>query len=152
MAHSIVILPLLGFLFACALSFFKKNVHIDRLAEVITCIFIVLAAFFSFYIFIANLGNPSVVSLKIFKWIESGSFSADWSIYLDTVTRVMLVVITSVSALVHIYSIGYMSHDDSKPRFMGYLSLFTFAMIMLCLLYTSPSPRDATLSRMPSSA
>ena len=109
MAHSIVILPLLGFLIACALSFFKKNTYIDRLAEVITCIFIVFAAFFSFYIFIANIGNPSVVTFKLFSWIESGSFSADWSIYLDTVTRVMLVVITSVSALVHIYSIGYLS-------------------------------------------
>ena len=131
MIHSIVILPLLGFLIACTLSFFKRSASIDRLAEVITCTFIVLAAFFSFYIFIANIGSPSVVSLKLFTWIESGSFSADWSIYLDSVTSVMLVVITSVSALVHVYSIGYMSHDDSKPRFMGYLSLFTFAMIML---------------------
>ena len=131
MIHSIVILPLLGFLIACTLSFFKRNAFIDRLAEVITCTFIVLAAFFSFYIFIVNIGSPSVVSLKLFTWIESGSFSADWSIYLDSVTSVMLVVITSVSALVHVYSIGYMSHDDSKPRFMGYLSLFTFAMIML---------------------
>ena len=131
MIHSIVILPLLGFLIACTLSFFKSNAFIDRLAEIITCTFIVLAAFLSFYIFIENIGNPSVVSLKLFTWIESGSFSADWSIYLDSVTSVMLVVITSVSALVHVYSIGYMSHDDSKPRFMGYLSLFTFAMIML---------------------
>ena len=131
MAHSIVILPLLGFLIACALSFFKRNAFIDRLAEVITCTFIVLAAFFSFYIFIVNLGSPSVVSLKLFTWIESGSFSADWSIYLDSVTSVMLVVITSVSALVHIYSIGYMSHDPHKPRFMSYLSLFTFSMLAL---------------------
>ena len=81
MIHSIVILPLLGFLIACTLSFFKRNAFIDRLAEVITCTFIVLAAFFSFYIFIVNIGSPSVVSLKLFTWIESGSFSADWSIY-----------------------------------------------------------------------
>ena len=75
MIHSIVILPLLGFLIACTLSFFKRNAFIDRLAEVVTCTFIVLAAFFSFYIFIVNIGSPSVVSLKLFTWIETGSLS-----------------------------------------------------------------------------
>ena len=90
-----------------------------------------ITAVFSFYIFIDNIANPQIVSLEIFTWIYSGSFEASWSIYLDTVTRVMLVVITFVSALVHIYSIGYMSHDEGIPRFMGYLSLFTFSMIML---------------------
>ena len=131
MAHSIILLPLIGFLISCSLSFFKSNKFIDRAAEIITSLFITIAAIFSFYIFIDNIGDPSVVSIKLFNWISSGSFNADWSIYLDTATRVMLVLITSVSALVHIYSIGYMSHDDSKPRFMGYLSLFTFAMLML---------------------
>ena len=131
MAHSIILLPLIGFLISCSLSFFKSNKFIDRAAEIITSLFITITAIFSFYIFIDNIGDPSVVSIKLFNWISSGSFNADWSIYLDTATRVMLVVITSVSALVHIYSIGYMSHDDSKPRFMGYLSLFTFAMLML---------------------
>ena len=131
MAHSIILLPLIGFLISCSLSFFKSNKFIDRAAEIITSLFITITAIFSFYIFIDNIGDPSFVSIKLFNWISSGSFNADWSIYLDTATRVMLVVITSVSALVHIYSIGYMSHDDSKPRFMGYLSLFTFAMLML---------------------
>jgi NADH-quinone oxidoreductase subunit L len=60
-----------------------------------------------------------------------GTFVVSWSIYVDPVTRIMLIVITSVSALVHIYSIGYMSHDNSKPRFMAYLSLFTFTMLAL---------------------
>ena len=95
MIHSIVILPLLGFLIACTLSFFKRNAFIDRLAEIITCTFIVLAAFFSFYIFIDNIGSPSVVSLKLFTWIESGSFSADWSISVSY-THLTLPTICSV--------------------------------------------------------
>ena len=131
MAYSIVILPLIGFLISSILSFFKKNSSIDLASQIITSLFIVISAIFSFYIFVDNMVNPQIISLEIFTWIYSGSFEASWSIYLDTVTRVMLVVITFVSALVHIYSIGYMSHDESIPRFMGYLSLFTFAMIML---------------------
>ena len=131
MTYSIVILPLIGFLISSILSFFKKNSSIDLASQIITSSFIVISAIFSFYIFVDNMVDPKIVSLEIFTWIHSGSFEASWSIYLDTLTRVMLVVITFVSALVHIYSIGYMSHDESIPRFMGYLSLFTFAMIML---------------------
>ena len=131
MAYSIVILPLIGFLISSILSFFNKNKLIDLASQIITSSFIVVTAIFSFYIFVDNMVNPEIISLELFTWINSGSFEASWSIYLDTVTRVMLVVITFVSALVHIYSIGYMSHDGSIPRFMGYLSLFTFAMIML---------------------
>ena len=131
MAYSIVILPLVGFLISSILSFFNKNRSIDLASQIITSSFIVISAIFSFYIFVDNMVNPQVIGLELFTWIYSGSFEANWSIYIDTVTRVMLVVITFVSALVHIYSIGYMSHDGSIPRFMGYLSLFTFAMIML---------------------
>ena len=131
MTLSIVVLPLVGFLFSCFLSFFKPSKNIDVTSQIITSGFIVLTAIFSFYIFIDNMVNPEIVRIKLFAWIYSGSLEANFSIYLDTVTRVMLVVITLVSALVHIYSIGYMSQDDSKPRFMGYLSLFTFAMIIL---------------------
>ncbi len=61
----------------------------------------------------------------------SGNFVADWNIRVDTLTAVMLVVVTTVSALVHLYSIGYMHEDPARPRFMAYLSLFTFAMLML---------------------
>ena len=67
----------------------------------------------------------------IFEWISSGGFTANWSINIDPLSSVMLVVVTFVSALVHIYSIGYMSHDPHKPRFMSYLSLFTFSMLAL---------------------
>jgi NADH-quinone oxidoreductase subunit L len=64
-------------------------------------------------------------------WISSGDFTVDWAFRLDTLTAVMLVVVNSVSALVHLYSIGYMSHDEHRARFFAYLSLFTFAMLML---------------------
>ncbi len=131
MAQSIVLLPLIGFIISCVISFLRPHKNLDLFSQVITCTFVVISAVFSFYIFLSNLSDPSTLSIKIFTWISSGDFTASWSIYLDSVTRVMLVVITSVSALVHVYSIGYMSHDDSKPRFMGYLSLFTFAMLML---------------------
>ncbi len=65
------------------------------------------------------------------RWIGSGDFQAHWALRFDTLTAVMLIVVTSVSACVHIYSVGYMSHDPSRARFMAYLSLFTFAMLML---------------------
>ncbi|MGB7205406.1 MAG: proton-conducting transporter membrane subunit, partial [Anderseniella sp.] len=69
--------------------------------------------------------------VPVLEWIRSGGMAADWSLRIDTLTAVMLVVVTSVSSLVHVYSIGYMSHDDNQPRFFAYLSLFTFAMLML---------------------
>ena len=75
--------------------------------------------------------NHIDIILPLFSWIEIGELSVSWSIRYDMLTAVMIIVITTVSAMVHIYSIGYMSHDKSKPRFMSYLSLFTFAMLML---------------------
>ena len=131
MIHSIVLLPLFGFVISCLFSFFKSDQTIDRITQIVTSLFISISAILSFYLFVINLSNPQVYKFTLFTWITSGDLSVNWSLYIDAVTRVMLVVITSVSALVHIYSIGYMSHDNSKPRFMGYLSLFTFAMIML---------------------
>jgi NADH-quinone oxidoreductase subunit L len=80
------------------------------------------------YQVIANQYEENIV---IATWINSGSLDVNWSMLIDPLSAVMLVVVTSVSSLVHIYSIGYMSHDPHKPRFMAYLSLFTFAMLML---------------------
>ena len=77
----------------------------------------------------AILGHSQIVPLV--HWIASGDFEADWAIRVDTLTAVMLVVVTGVSSLVHLYSIGYMREDDGRPRFFSYLSLFTFAMLML---------------------
>ena len=129
--YSIAILPLLGFILSCSFSFFKSSKELDLASQIITSTFITIIACLSFYLLLTNLSQPQVDKVILFTWITSGDFSVNWSLYIDSVTRVMLVVITSVSALVHIYSIGYMSHDSSIPRFMGYLSLFTFAMIML---------------------
>jgi NADH-quinone oxidoreductase subunit L len=69
--------------------------------------------------------------VQVLHWISVRHFTVDWAFRLDTLTAVMLVVVNSVSALVHLYSIGYMSHDEHRARFFAYLSLFTFAMLML---------------------
>lgn len=71
------------------------------------------------------------LKIEVLRWVNSGALNANWALRIDTLTAVMLVVVTTVSALVHIYSIGYMSHDPYQPRFFSYLSLFTFAMLML---------------------
>ena len=81
--------------------------------------------------FFSYLGEKDSEVIHIFNWFTSGNFVADWSIRLDSLTTTMFIVVCSVSACVHLYSIGYMSDDSSKERFMGYLSLFTFFMLML---------------------
>ena len=75
--------------------------------------------------------HENVYKVEVLTWIRSGGMAADWALRVDTLTAVMLVVVTSVSSLVHVYSIGYMSHDDNQPRFFAYLSFFTFSMLML---------------------
>ena len=88
-----------------------------------------LIAWFVFSLYMTGLGVAQVV--PVLEWIRSGEMTVDWSLRIDSLTAVMLVVITSVSALVHVYSWGYMAEDPSQPRFFAYLSLFTFAMLML---------------------
>ena len=88
-----------------------------------------LIAWMTFAAFISGMNAMQVV--PVLDWIRSGDMVVDWSLRIDSLTAVMLVVITSVSALVHLYSWGYMAEDPSQPRFFAYLSLFTFAMLML---------------------
>ncbi|KRO75159.1 MAG: NADH:ubiquinone oxidoreductase subunit L, partial [Pelagibacteraceae bacterium BACL5 MAG-120813-bin20] len=88
-------------------------------------------AILSIYVFYEVIVNNYQENILIAKWINSGSLDVNWSMNIDPLSSVMLVVVTLVSSLVHVYSIGYMSHDPHKPRFMAYLSLFTFAMLML---------------------
>jgi NADH-quinone oxidoreductase subunit L len=76
-------------------------------------------------------GSAEAYVVPVLRWVQSGTMSFDWALRVDTLTAVMLVVITSVSALVHLYSWGYMEEDPDQPRFFAYLSLFTFAMLML---------------------
>src|SRR3546814_5502786 len=79
--------------------------------------------------FLTGHAEPDVA--PAFTWIQSGSFDAQWALRVDTMTAVMLVVVTSVSSLVHLYGWGYMEEEPDQPRFFAYLSLFTFAMLML---------------------
>ena len=103
----------------------------DLPSQLITCAGVITAAAASIALFFeVALGHePRIVPLMT--WISSGDFNVAWTLRVDQLAVVMMCVINIVSACVHVYSVGYMSHDDSKPRFMAYLSLFTFAMLML---------------------
>ena len=127
MAYLIIFSPLIGFLIA---GLFGRKIG-DLSSQVITSLLVFISAALSCYFLYHFINGSEVLNFIIFNWISSGDLTLNWSIYIDTLTAVMLVVVTSVSFLVHVYSIGYMSHDPDKPRFMAYLSLFTFAMLML---------------------
>lgn len=125
----IVFLPLIGFLIA---GLFGPMIG-AKACEYITSTLVGISAILSWVIFVQVALNPDAEAYKvqILQWINVGDLQVDWALRIDTLTAVMLVVVNSVSALVHIYSRGYMADDPSKPRFFGYLSLFTFAMLML---------------------
>ena len=125
--QAIVFLPLLGAVFAGLLSVRQQHLPAEIVTVVGVCASFLLSCF-AFYD-VALLHNP--VSLEVARWINSADFVANWSFRFDTLTAVMLIVVTSVSSCVHIYSIGYMHNDKARARFMSYLSLFTFAMLML---------------------
>ena len=127
MAYLLVFLPLVA---SFIVGIFGRFLG-DKISQLITCSFVLISSALSIYIFSDVAINSNTYNLKIFNWITSGGLVLNWSINIDTLTSVMLVVVTSVSALVHVYSVGYMSHDPDKPRFMSYLSLFTFMMLML---------------------
>jgi NADH-quinone oxidoreductase subunit L len=127
MELSIIALPLLA---SITSGFFGKYIG-DRNSEIITSFFVTVSAILSLMVFYNVIVNQYEDNIIIATWINSGSLDVNWSMKIDSLSSVMLVVVTSISALVHVYSIGYMSHDPHKPRFMAYLSLFTFAMLML---------------------
>ena len=127
MISLVVFSPLIGFIY-CA--FFGKFFG-DRISQLITNILLFISAILSWVIFFEYLEPLNTINLKVFNWITSGKFSVDWSLRVDALTATMLIVVTTVSACVHLYSIGYMNKDKSISRFMGYLSLFTFFMLML---------------------
>ncbi len=126
MAYLIILLPLLGSL----LGYYSKPLG-DRFSEIIPTLLVIASAVLSAIVFYRGIIFDEYSNYIIFEWIKSGSFKVNWSVNIDPLSSVMLVVVTSVSSLVHIYSIGYMSHDPHRPRFMSYLSLFTFSMLML---------------------
>ena len=132
----IVFLPLVASVIAGLIAFTPvddktKQARLDAAAQWVTCGALVLSMILAVIVFIdVALGdNPRTVEL--FTWIDSGTLEVSWALKVDSLTAVMMIVVTVVSAMVHIYSIGYMHHDPSIPRFMSFLSLFTFFMLML---------------------
>jgi NADH-quinone oxidoreductase subunit L len=127
MEISIIALPLMASIIS---GFFGKLIG-DRTSEIITSLLVTISAILSALVLYEVIFNKYQDNILIATWISSGTLDVNWSMKIDSLSAIMLVVVTSVSSLVHIYSIGYMSHDPHKPRFMAYLSLFTFAMLML---------------------
>ena len=124
--------PLVGAL----VCFFGHRTLGEEAAQWTATALLIVAALFSWVIFLGH--GPEAERIRILSFIESGSLATDWAIRLDRLTSIMLVVITTVSALVHVYSFGYMAHDANfregesyRPRFFAYLSFFTFAMLLL---------------------
>src|SRR5689334_21736287 len=124
---AIVFLPLAGALIA---GLFGRVIG-DRPSEIVTTAFLMIAAVLSWIVFVQVGFGHETREVTLLRWITSGELDVSWSLKVDTLTSVMLVVVTTVSSLVHLYSIGYMHEDPSRPRFFAYLSLFTFAMLML---------------------
>ena len=139
MIQAIVFFPLIGALIAGLLG--RLIGH--RTSEYITTGLLIAAAVLSWIVFTGfwfaptppegaeAAGHAEVLKVNVLEWIHSGGLELDWILRVDTLTAVMLVVVTTVSSLVHLYSIGYMADDPHRSRFFAYLSLFTFAMLML---------------------
>src|SRR6201992_1680345 len=127
MYAAIVFLPLLGSAIA---GLFGRLIG-NRPSELVTTGLLFVSAALSVLAFndVALQGHNYII--PILPWIHSATFTVDWTVRIDSITAVMLVVVTAVSSLVHLYSIGYMAEDPHRPRFFAYLSLFTFAMLML---------------------
>jgi len=127
LAIAVVFLPLIAAIIA---GFFGRAIG-DRGSQVVTCGALLLSAALGILVFRDIVGAPEPEIIPLFKWIVAGGVNVTWSIRLDTLSGVMILVVTIVSSMVHVYSIGYMAEDKSIPRFMAYLSLFTFFMLAL---------------------
>jgi NADH-quinone oxidoreductase subunit L len=128
MIKAIVFLPLVGFLIAGA---FGRKIG-ARASELVTSGLLIACAVMSWMVFFdVGLGHGETITPVLGNWFTSGALKVDWALRVDTLTAVMLVVVNTVSSVVHVYSIGYMHEDPHRPRFFAYLSLFTFAMLML---------------------
>jgi NADH-quinone oxidoreductase subunit L len=127
MYQAILLLPLAGAIFAG----FLGRLLGARSAEVVTTTLVLITAVLSWLAFYQVALHGQEVRIELMRFVDSGALKSVWSLRIDTLTAVMLVVVTNVSGLVHLYSVGYMEDDPSRPRFFAYLSLFTFAMLAL---------------------
>jgi NADH-quinone oxidoreductase subunit L len=122
-----IFLPLLGAVIA---GFFGRWIS-DRGAQLVACAGLILSAVFGVLIFVDVVFHGHSTTTELFTWIDTGELQVNWALRFDPLSAVMVAVVTVVSSMVHIYSIGYMAHDKGIPRFMSYLSFFTFFMLML---------------------
>ena len=125
-AAGIVFFPLLGAILA---GLFGRIIG-DRLAQLVTCGGMVLSALCAWIVLFSVVGTEGY-KVDVLTWIHVGTFEVDWTLRIDPLSAIMMFVVSTVSTLIHIYSIGYMAHDPHIPRFMAYLSLFTFFMLAL---------------------
>ena len=137
MIQAVVFMPLLGAVLAGILAFYRhgqsedRHHAVDHMAQWITCGAMVISMLCAVVVFFDVALGGNATTVQLLNWIDSGTLEVSWALKVDTLTSVMMIVVTVVSTMVHIYSIGYMHHDPHVPRFMGYLSLFTFFMLML---------------------
>lgn len=122
--HLAIFAPLIGFILN---QLYRKDLY----SQIITCFLMAVSAICSFLIFQEVALKGVIVDLFLLSWIQVGDFNVNWSLHFDTLSAVMIMVVSLVSFLVHIYSCRYIRHDPSISRFMGYLSLFTFMMFAL---------------------
>jgi len=127
MLHAIVFLPLVGAIFS---GLFCRKIP-AIVSEVVNTCLLLTSAILAYFVFYKVVFGDVVITEIIFDWIKVENFQARWIIVADSLSAVMLVVVTTVSSMVHLYAIGYMHHDPHKQRFMSYLSAFTFFMLML---------------------
>jgi NADH-quinone oxidoreductase subunit L len=127
MVAAVVFLPLLGAFIA---GFFGRAIG-DRASQVVTCGCLILAAVLGLFVFADVAIGHNARTVELLAWMNVGTLDVSWALRLDTLSAVMIMVVTVVSSCVHVYSVGYMHEDPAKPRFMAYLSLFTFFMLML---------------------
>jgi NADH-quinone oxidoreductase subunit L len=124
----IVFLPLLG---ALIVGLGGSSIGAKASEYITTGLMLVVAVLSWIVFFNVALGDQEHITVPVMRWVQSGGVDVEWALRIDTLTAVMFVVVNTVSSLVHVYSIGYMHHDPHRPRFFAYLSLFTFAMLML---------------------
>jgi NADH-quinone oxidoreductase subunit L len=133
----VVFLPLLGAVVAGALALYgamggeQRTRRLQAPAQWVTCGAMLASAVLAVLVFVDVAIHGNAGSVRLFTWIGSGAMEVSWSLKLDTLSAVMMATVSVVSAMVHVYSVGYMAHDPGVPRFMAYLNLFTFFMLML---------------------